>query len=50
MTDSEELSLDELREIFGFDMTGLAAKIRERYGLTLENPLPRKPISSPKKS
>ncbi len=37
MTDSEELSLDELREIFGFDMVRLAAKIRERYGLTLEN-------------
>jgi SNF2 family DNA or RNA helicase len=49
MTDSEELSLDELREIFGFDMTRLAAKIRERYGLTLENPLPRKTISSPKR-
>jgi len=41
MTDSEELSLDELREIFGFDMVKLAAKIRERYGLTLENPTPR---------
>jgi len=49
MTDSEELSLDELREIFGFDMIRLAAKIRERYGLTLENPLPKKPVSSPKK-
>jgi len=40
MTDSEELSLDELREIFGFDMVRLAAKIRERYGLTVENPAP----------
>jgi len=49
MTDSEELSLDELREIFGFDMVRLAAKIRERYGLTLENPLPKKVVSSPKK-
>ena len=41
MTDSEELSLDELREIFGFDMQKLAAKIRERYGLRVENPAPR---------
>jgi SNF2 family DNA or RNA helicase len=40
MTDSEELSLDELREIFGFDMVKLAEKIRERYGLRLEKPLP----------
>jgi SNF2 family DNA or RNA helicase len=43
MTDSEELSLDELREIFGFDMVKLAATIRERYGLRLENPTPRDP-------
>ena len=40
MTDSEELSLDELREIFGFDMVKLAEKIHERYGLRLEKPLP----------
>jgi SNF2 family DNA or RNA helicase len=43
MTNSEELSLDELREIFGFDMVKLAAKIRERYGLTVENPTPTRP-------
>jgi SNF2 family DNA or RNA helicase len=42
MTDSEELSLDQLREIFGFDMVKLATKIRERYGLNVENPLPRR--------
>jgi hypothetical protein len=42
MTDSEELSLDDLREIFGFDMVKLAAKIRERYGLKLENATPRR--------
>jgi hypothetical protein len=40
MTDSEELSLDDLREIFGFDMVKLAAKIRDRYGLRVENPTP----------
>lgn len=50
MTDSEELSLDELREIFGFDMVRLAAKIRERYGLTLENPTPKGLGSSSEKS
>jgi len=49
MTDSEELSLDELKEIFGFDMVNLAAKIRERYGLTLEKPTPRG-IGSPGRS
>jgi SNF2 family DNA or RNA helicase len=41
MTESEELSLDELREIFGFDMLKLAAKIRERYGLQLGKPTAR---------
>jgi len=41
MTESEELTLEELKEIFGFDMMKLAAKIRERYGLKLEKPLPR---------
>ena len=41
MTESEELTLDELKEIFGFDMMKLAAKIRERYGLKLEKPLAR---------
>jgi SNF2 family DNA or RNA helicase len=50
MTDSEELSLDELREIFGFDMVKLAAKIRQRYGLTLENPAPKRLTSSTEKS
>lgn len=38
MTQSEELTLDELREIFGFDMRRLADKIRERYGLRVESP------------
>jgi SNF2 family DNA or RNA helicase len=42
MTDSEELSLNDLREIFGVDMVKLAEKIRERYGLRVENPTPRK--------
>jgi SNF2 family DNA or RNA helicase len=40
MTDSEQLSLEDLREIFGLDMVKLAAKIRERYGLKVENATP----------
>jgi SNF2 family DNA or RNA helicase len=40
MTESEELSLDDLREIFGLDMVRLAAKIRDRYGLKVENRTP----------
>jgi SNF2 family DNA or RNA helicase len=38
MTQSEDLTLDELREVFGFDLRRLADKIRERYGLRLESP------------
>ena len=38
MAESEYLTLDELRDIFGFDMRRLADKIRERYGLRLESP------------
>lgn len=41
VTHSEELTLDELREIFGFDMRRLADKIRERYGLHVESPRAR---------
>jgi SNF2 family DNA or RNA helicase len=37
IAESEDLSLDELREVFGFDMRGLAEKIRERYGLRVES-------------
>lgn len=36
IAESEDLSLDELREVFGFDMRGLAEKIREQYGLRVE--------------
>ena len=39
MAASEDLTLEELREIFGFDMLKMAAKIRERYGLRMENPV-----------
>jgi SNF2 family DNA or RNA helicase len=42
MAESEDLTLDELREIFGFDMLKMAAKIRERYGLRMENPVVRR--------
>jgi len=38
ITQSEELTLDELREVFGFDLRRLADKIRERYGLRVETP------------
>jgi len=38
IAESEELNLDELREVFGFDMRKLADKIREKYGLRLEGP------------
>lgn len=36
IAESEDLSLDELRDVFGFDMRKLAEKIREQYGLRLE--------------
>ena len=39
MAESEDLTLEELREVFGFDMLKMAAKIRERYGLRMENPV-----------
>lgn len=36
IAETEDLTLDELRELFGFDMLKLAEKIREQYGLRLE--------------
>ncbi len=39
MDESEPLNLNELREIFGFDMRKLAEKIREQYGLRIESPV-----------
>jgi hypothetical protein len=41
MTQGEELTLDELREVFGFDLRRLAETIRERYGLRVESPQPK---------
>jgi SNF2 family DNA or RNA helicase len=38
IAESEELNLDELKDVFGFDMRKLADKIRERYGLRMEGP------------
>jgi SNF2 family DNA or RNA helicase len=38
IAESEELSLDELRDVFGFDMRRLAEKIRDQYGLRVESP------------
>ena len=39
IAESEELDIDELREVFGFDMRKLAETIRERYGLRVESPI-----------
>lgn len=48
IAESEDLSLDELREVFGFDMLKLAEKIREHYGLRVESSsgrrVPGKPL------
>lgn len=38
LAESEELTLQELREVFGMDMRRLAETIREQYGLRLESP------------
>jgi SNF2 family DNA or RNA helicase len=40
MAESEDLSLDDLRNVFGFDMRRLADKIREKYGLRIESRAP----------
>jgi len=40
IAESEDLNLNELKEIFGFDMRKLAEKIREQYGLRFETPAP----------
>jgi SNF2 family DNA or RNA helicase len=37
IAESEDLDIDELKEIFGFDMRKLAETIRERYGLRVES-------------
>jgi SNF2 family DNA or RNA helicase len=37
MAENEELDVEELREIFGFDMRKLAEKIQELYGLQVES-------------
>lgn len=44
MTQSEDLTLDELRDVFGFDLRRLADNIRERYGLRVESPQTRSQI------
>jgi len=36
IAESEELTLDELKDVFGFDMRSLAERIRSRYGLRVE--------------
>jgi SNF2 family DNA or RNA helicase len=46
MADSEDLDLEELREIFGFDMRKLAEKIRELYGLRVESQMASREVPS----
>jgi SNF2 family DNA or RNA helicase len=38
IAESEQLGLEELRDIFGFDMRRLSEKIRDMYGLRVESP------------
>jgi SNF2 family DNA or RNA helicase len=42
LTETEDFRLDELKEIFGFDMKGLAEKVRKRYGIHMDTPLKRR--------
>jgi SNF2 family DNA or RNA helicase len=42
LTETEDFRLDELKEIFGFDMKKLAEKVRMRYGIHMETPLKRR--------
>jgi len=42
LTETEDFGLDELREIFGFDMKKLAERIRKQYGIRVETPLKRR--------
>ncbi len=41
LAESHDLDLDELKEIFGFDMRKLAETIRDQYGLRVESPAAR---------
>lgn len=43
IAETEELTLDELKDIFGFDMQSLAERIRSRYGLRVESITPKAP-------
>ena len=42
LTETEDFGLDELKDIFGFDMKRLAEKVRQRYGIRVETPLKRR--------
>ena len=41
LSESHDLGLNELKEIFGFDMRKLAETIRDQYGLRVESPAAR---------
>ena len=42
LTETEDFGLDELKNIFGFDMKRLAEKVRKRYGILVETPQKRR--------
>jgi SNF2 family DNA or RNA helicase len=42
LTETEDFGLDELKDIFGFDMKRLAERVRQRYGIRVETPLKRR--------
>lgn len=42
LTETEDFGLDELKDMFGFDMKRLAEKIHKQYGIHVETPLRRR--------
>jgi SNF2 family DNA or RNA helicase len=42
LTDTEDFELNELKDIFGFDVKRLAEKARKRYGIRVETPMKRR--------
>jgi SNF2 family DNA or RNA helicase len=42
LTETEDFGLDELKDMFGFDMKRLAERIRKQYGIHLETPVKRR--------
>ena len=42
LTETEEFGLDQLKDVFGFDMKRLADRVRKRYGILVETPQKRR--------